>query len=240
MNTYKLIFEENFEKRGRPNPEHWTHEVGEKWANNESQCYIDDPKNSFIQDGKLHLVATYHPNEHCKYRSARINTYGKKHFQYGKFVVRAKLPKGRGAWPAIWFLGNTGVERVRWPKCGEIDLMEFAGNRPDQVSCAIHTESYNHKINTDIGTRIKLPQASDTFHDYTLIWTKSSLSFMVDEKEILKIEKKPTDTEAEWPFDKPYYMILNLAVGGWYGGPIHDTDLPFHFEIESIKVYDIV
>jgi len=240
MPIYQLVFEENFEKDGRPNPDIWTHEVGEKWSNNESQCYVDSPKNSFIKDGKLHLIATREQDGSCRYHSARINTHGKKHFQYGKFVVRAKMPKGRGAWPAIWFLGNTGEERMRWPKCGEIDLMEYAGNRPDKVSCAIHTEAYNHKINTDIGTRIELPSASDLFHDYTLIWTKDTLQFFVDEKEILAIHKKEGDTEAEWPFEKPYYMILNLAVGGWYGGPIHDEDLPFHFEIDAIKVYDIL
>lgn len=237
MKDYKLVFEENFDVDGAPNPEIWTHEVGEKWANNESQCYVDDREHSFVKDGKLNIIATCNEKSPCKYQSARINTKDKKHFMYAKFVVRAKMPKGRGAWPAIWFLGTTTEEKRWWPKCGEIDLLEYAGNRPESVSCAIHTAAYNHKINTDKGIRVPLADASDTFHDYILDWTNEYLSFQIDDQEIFRVDKMANDTDDEWPFDKPYYMILNLAVGGWYGGPIFDEDFPFHFQVDSIKVY---
>ena len=238
MKNYKLVFEEIFNQEGKPNPELWNIEVGEKWANNESQCYVDDLKNAYVKDGKLHLVATLHDQEKCKYQSARLNTYGKKHFQYGKYVIRAKMPIGKGSWPAIWFLGIGKMNDVRWPLCGEIDLLEFAGNRLGKVSCAIHTQSYNHRIKTDKGTNISLKTASSAFHDYILEWTDEFLSFQVDSKEILRVNKEKGDTVAEWPFDQPYYLIINLAVGGWYGGQIVDEDLPYHLEIESIKVYE--
>lgn len=235
MANYKLVFEENFDYIGKPNPDLWTLEVGEKWSNNESQCYVDDINNCYVKDGALHIVATKHENP-CKYRSARLVTRGKKTFKYGRFVVRAKMPKGRGAWPAIWFLSANNTHR--WPKKGEIDLLEFAGNRPHQVTSAIHTKTYNHTIKTDIGAKHKLESASDDFHDYILEWDENALRFLVDYEEILKVEKKPTDTHDEWPFDEPYYMILNLAVGGWYGGKIVDEDLPYHFEVAFIRYFE--
>lgn len=232
----KTIYFEDFQIDGKINENHWNIEVGNKWANNESQCYVNDSSNGYIKDGKLHLVASLHDREHCKYQSTRINTRGKIEFQYGKLTIRAKMPKGRGAWPALWLMGNTDKNRVRWPLCGEIDLVEFAGNRPGIITCAIHTESYNHRIKTDKGTRISVPDASEQFHDYTLDWTKDYLSFQIDQKEFFRVEKQEGDTVNEWPFDQLYYVIINLAVGGWYGGKIVDEDLPYHMEIDSIKI----
>ncbi len=237
MSEYQLIFFEDFTVDGAPDENIWNHEVGEKWANNESQCYVNDRDHSYIENSILHLKATYELGAHCPYKSARLTTYGKKHFRYGKFVVRAKMPVGRGSWPAIWFLGNTKKERVPWPKCGEIDLLEFAGNKPQQVTCAIHTETYNHKIHTQKNKRTVLTDASSQFHDYTLIWTEKELVFYVDDEEVMRIEKQPNDTISEWPFDDPYYLIINLAVGGWYAGEIKSSDLPFDFQIDSIKVF---
>lgn len=238
MPKFKLAFEENFDHIGKPNPNIWTYQVGPKWANNEKQCYVDHDENCFVKDGALHIVATKTDDPGCPYRSARLMTKDKKHFQYGRFVVRAKMPVGRGAWPAIWFMGTTKTHR--WPACGEIDLMEFAGNRRDQVTAAIHTEAYNHTIKTDKVGTYKSMDFDTSFHDYILEWTPTHLSFQVDYNEILRVEKQPNDTFAEWPFDQPYYMILNLAVGGWYGGPIHDTDFPFEFEIAFIRHFELI
>ena len=232
----KTIFQEDFSKDGQINQQHWNIQVGNKWANNESQCYVDNEKNGYIKDGRLHMVATLNQENECKYQSTRINTKGKVEFQYGRLTIRAKMPKGRGAWPALWLMGNTVNNQVKWPLCGEIDLVEFAGNRKGVITCAIHTESYNHKIKTDKGANISVPDASDNFHDYTLDWTKDYLSFQMDGKEFFRVEKMENDTVNEWPFDQPYYVIINLAVGGWYGGKIVDKDLPYHLEIESIKI----
>jgi beta-glucanase (GH16 family) len=232
----KTIFQEDFSKDGKINQQHWNIEVGTKWANNESQCYVENDNNGYIKDGLLHLVATLNQGSECTYQSTRINTRGKFEFQYGRLTIRAKMPKGRGAWPALWLMGNTDKNRVRWPLCGEIDLVEFAGNRPGIITCAIHTDTYNHRINTDKGTSIPVPDASVQFHDYTLDWTTNYLSFQIDGKEFFKVEKMENDRVNEWPFDQPYYLIINLAVGGWYGGKIVDEDLPYHMEIASIKI----
>ncbi len=232
----KTLFQEDFKNNGSINQDHWTIQVGNKWANNESQCYVDSPTNGYIKDGKLHLVATFNPNQECRYQSTRLTSKGKIEFQYGRLTIRAKMPTGRGAWPALWLMGNTEKNPVRWPLCGEIDLVEFAGNRPGIITCAIHTETYNHRIKTDKGAKVSVPDASDEFHDYTLDWTNTYLSFQIDGKEFFKVEKQAGDTVSEWPFDQPYYVIINLAVGGWYGGKIVDDDLPYHMEIESIKI----
>ncbi|PKK92704.1 MAG: glycoside hydrolase, partial [Tenericutes bacterium HGW-Tenericutes-6] len=124
-----------------------------------------------------------------------------------------------------------------WPLCGEIDLVEFAGNRPGIISSAIHTKAYNHKINTQIGKRFTLPSSSTEFHDYELLWTSKKLQFSVDGNIYLTVEKKENDTEEQWPFDQPYYLLINLAVGGWYGGQIDDESFPYEFEVDSIKYY---
>lgn len=222
---------------GKPNETIWNIEVGDKWHNEEKQCYVDNLDNLIVTDGSLQLKATLH-QEGCKYRSARINTKNKVHFMYGRYVIRAKMPKGRGSWPAIWFLGED-IKDLGWPICGEIDLMEYAGNSPKQVTCAIHTKTYNHRINTDLGGKIELDDLSDTFHDFILEWHPSYLSFQVDYVEIFRHEKKITDTEDEFPFNKPYYMIINQAVGGMYGKEIHDSDFPFLFEVACIKVFEL-
>lgn len=233
----KTIYHETFKTNGKPDPNVWTYQVGTKWANNESQCYVEDDVHAFVSNGNLHLKATLHPDDSiCKYQSARINTKGKLEFLYGKLTIRAKMPKGKGAWPALWLMGNTDQNQVRWPLCGEIDLVEFAGNRPGIITCAIHTDSYNHKINTDKGAKIEVLDASDAFHDYTLDWTKDYLSFQIDGNEYFRVEKALGDTVSEWPFDHPYYIIINVAVGGWYGGAIKDEDLPYEMVIESIKI----
>lgn len=238
MKNYKLVFEENFDYQGKVNPDIWNYEVGEKWPNNESQCYIDDLDHCFVKDSKLHIIATKGGKTPCNYQSSKINTYGNQHFQYGKFIVRAKMPEGNGSWPAIWFLGtNVKTHQVRWPLCGEIDLLEFSGNRPLIFSSAIHTKAYNHKINTQIGKRVSLPTVSSEFHDYELLWTPENLVFSVDGNTYLTIDKKSTDTEEQWPFDQPYYLLINLAVGGWYGGSIDDSTFPFELQVDSIKYY---
>lgn len=238
MAKFKLAFEENFDYTGKPNPDIWTFQVGPKWANNEKQCYVDKLENCYVSDGALHIVANKTNNPNCPYESARIMTRDKKHFQYGRFVVRAKMPKGRGAWPAIWFMGT--AKGQGWPAVGEIDLMEFAGNRSQQVTSAYHTKTYNHTINTHKEGVFKASNLDTEFHDYILEWTKDHVSFQVDYEEILRTEKQPNDTFAEWPFDQPYYMIINLAVGGWYGGKIVDEDFPFHFEVASIRHFELI
>ncbi len=231
-----IIYDEKFLVDGKPDPKIWTYQVGTKWANNESQCYVEDINQAYVSNQSLKIKATLNDSDECRYVSARLSSKGKLEFMYGKLTIRAKMPKGRGAWPALWLMGNTSSNQVGWPLCGEIDLVEFAGNRPGIVTSAIHTKSFNHTINTDKGAKIELSDASDAFHDYELDWTKDYLKFSCDGKEYFRVTKEANDTVNEWPFDHPYYLIMNLAVGGWYGGEIHDEDLPYVMEIKSIKI----
>jgi beta-glucanase (GH16 family) len=237
MHQFKnLVFERNFDQDGQLNINDFNIVVGDRWANNEKQCYVRSDDTCFIRNGRLTLKA-HKSNDHCKYVSARINTANKHHFQYGRFVVRAKMPKGKGAWPAVWFLSVDQLNGVRWPLCGEIDLLEYAANRPHQVTASLHSKTYNHKDNTDKTGIAYVKDLDESFHDFELIWTESSVTYLVDGQVFAHFEKQTGDTENEWPFNKPYYMIINLAVGGWYGGDIDDDAFPFVFEIDSIRIY---
>ncbi len=173
----------------------------------------------------------------CAYESARLVSYGKKSWQYGRFVISAKLPKGVGSWPAIWMLPDDIKTGIRWPLCGEIDIMEHVGRDPENVHFSLHTGAFNHRKNNHRTYFEKIPGVLDEFHDYEMIWDETSISFLVDGKQKVTFEKKEGDTEAEWPFNKPYYLILNIAVGGFWGGPVKDEDLPFEMIIRSIKIY---
>ncbi len=236
MKFSKLVFEEKFDCDGKPNSDYWTHEVGPKWSNNELQCYVDSLQQSFVKNGALTLKATI-GHEGCSYESARLSSFGKKSWQYGRFVISAKLPRGVGSWPAIWMLPNDIKTGVRWPLCGEIDIMEHVGRDPETVHFSLHTGTFNHRKNNHRTYFEKIPGVLDEFHDYEMIWDEQSISFLVDGKHKVTFLKKEGDTVAEWPFDKPYYLILNIAVGGFWGGPVKDEDLPFEMSIRSIKIY---
>ncbi len=236
MKFSTLVFEDKFDLEGKPNPEVWTHEVGPKWSNNELQCYTDAMDHSFVKDGVLTLRATRGTGS-CAYESARLVTYGKKSWKYGRFVISAKLPKGVGSWPAIWMLPDDVKTGIRWPLCGEIDIMEHVGRDPETVHFSLHTGTFNHRKNNHRTYFEKMPGVMDEFHDYEMVWDESSISFYVDGKQKVSFAKKEGDTVAEWPFDKAYYLILNIAVGGFWGGPVKDEDLPYEMQIKSIKIY---
>lgn len=232
----RLVFEETFQGDAL-NPQTWNIEVGEKWANNEKQCYVKTEKNLRFESNGIKLVADLNTEDpRCRYQSTRINTRGKKEWLYGTFIVRAKVPKGIGSWPAIWFL-PTDIGKVRWPLCGEIDLMEHVGKDPEVIHFSLHSAKHNHIINTQRTKFQKIPGVLDAFHDFKMIWRPEGLSFFVDDVHYVTFEKIPNDVIESWPFDKPYYLILNLAVGGNWGGVIADNDLPYQMDVASIKVY---
>lgn len=240
MDPYQLVFEDHFTVDGKPNPHYYNFEVGKKWHNNELQCYTDSPTNCFVKDHCLHIKATLEKGD-CKYQSARINTKQKLSWQYGRFVIRAKLPKGHGSWPALWFLGTNQLTKTPWPLCGEIDLMEQSGHTPNQIVWSLHTQTFNHTA-----PKAKQRSYSETilgvtegFHDYEMIWTPRSIVFLVDQVKRVEYLRQPGDTVNEWPFDQPFYLIMNVAVGGSMGGPVVDQELPFEMLVDSIQVYQI-
>lgn len=237
MDHTTLVFEETFQGTSL-NRSNWNVEVGKKWFNNEAQCYVDDAEHLVVKNG-LTLLAKVHP-EHdttCRYQSTRMNTRGKHEWQYGTFVVRAKVGAGIGSWPAIWFL-PTNIGKVKWPLCGEIDLMENVGRDREVIHFSLHTEWFNHIIKTQRTKFVTIPHIHDDYHDYKMVWTPERISFYVDEFHYVTFEKPDAHAPVEsWPFDKPYYLILNIAVGGNWGGRIDEKDMPYQMDVASIRVY---
>ncbi|MDD2821028.1 MAG: glycoside hydrolase family 16 protein [Flavobacterium sp.] len=230
----KLVWEENFSEPVL-NESVWNFELGDGcpnlcgWGNNERQVYTT--KNHEIKNGNLIIHAKKEGNS---YTSTKITTKDKKIFQYGRMEARAKLPVGHGIWPAFWMLGQN-ISQVGWPKSGEIDILEYIGREPHMVFTTLHTQdSHGNTINTK---KTSFPNIEEGFHVFALDWTKDKMDFFVDD--ILVYTFQPEiKNENTWPFDKPFYFILNVAIGGNFGGPaVDDTVFPQDFIVDYIKVY---
>lgn len=209
----------------------WTFEIGDHgWGNNELQYYTAG-ENAIVADGVLKIIAK---KENGRYTSTRMVTRDKKIFTYGYFEIRAKLPQGTGTWPAIWMLGNN-IKTVGWPACGEIDIMEHVGKNPRQVHTTIHNSSgYG---NTPYTSFIKLDDPFNEFHNYSIDWTADHITFLIDGKEIYTY-KQDVHTPENWPFDLPQFFILNIAVGGNWGGPdVDDAIFPQTMTVDYVRVY---
>jgi len=221
------------------NTSDWTFETGASgWGNNELQNYTNGD-NAEVKDGKLILTAKkVNDNQQPgSYTSTRMITKGKKEFTYGKMEVRAKLPSGRGIWPAIWMLG-ADISSVSWPACGEIDIMEYVGYEPNTVHATVHTTA-GSGANGD-GSSKTLETAEEEFHIYGLIWTEKEMVFYTDSPDNVTHTYSPsTKTDDNWPFYKPQFFIMNIAVGGNWGGAqgIDNSIFPQTMEIDYVRVY---
>lgn len=229
----KLVWEENFNGKTL-NPKVWNIEIGDGcpncgWGNNERQLYTNS--NHKLVDGNLVITAK---KDGDKYTSTRITTKGKKQFQYGRFEARAKLPVGHGIWPAFWMLGSN-IDKVGWPKAGEIDILEYVGREPDMVFTSLHTQdSHGNTINTK---KTKFEDIEEGFHIYAAEWNKDKIDFFVDNKLVYTFAPQ-NKTEDFWPFNQPFYFILNVAIGGNFGGPeVDDNIFPQQFIIDYVRVY---
>ena len=230
----QVLFEDHFD-RDKLNEEYWNYELGNGcpnlcgWGNNEKQLYNKD--NVSVKDGQLLISATLKDNV---YESGRITTKDKIEFQYGIVEVKAKLPIGQGLWPAIWMLGND-IDEKKWPLCGEIDIMEYVGKELGFIHTSLHTgDSFGNTINTK---KTNIEKIEEGFHVYKAIWTENSIEFFIDDKPIYSFSPE-VKNENTWPFNKPFYLIINLAIGGNFGGPeVDDTIFPKEFIIDYVKVY---
>lgn len=237
---YTLAWADEFDKDGAPDPAKWsydTHANKSGWYNQELQYYsAGRPENARVEDGKLVITARKerladrpdHGGQN--YTSARLITKGKAEWTYGLIEVRAKLPCGKGSWPAIWMLGAT----AGWPDGGEIDIMEHVGKSPGDVFGTVHNRSTAGTYGK--GGQIRVPDACDAFHDYQIDWTPEAITFAVDGKTYHRYENEKKDVE-QWPFDRPQYLLLNLAIGGAMGGEVDDSIFPIRFEIDHVRVY---
>ncbi len=250
---WKLVWSDEFDRDGLPDPSRWTYEEGFV-RNQEAQYYTRGrPENARVEGGVLILEARRErfPNGRyeagspswqrnrpfAEYTSASVTTEGKASWRYGRIEVRAKLPTGRGTWPAIWMLGVNRRE-AGWPRCGEIDIMENVGFDPDMIHANIHTEAYNHVMKTNKGAGVRVAAPHADFHVYALAWSAEKMVFSVDGREYFTYTNEGTGVAA-WPFDQPFYLILNVAVGGGWGGRqgIDDAIFPQRMEVDYVRVY---
>lgn len=237
--AWKLSWSEEFNYNGLPDSSKWSYEVGgHGWGNNELQYYTDAAlTNTEVSNGSLKLKALRQKMHDREYTSARLVTKGKAEFTYGKIEIRAKLPPGRGLWPAVWMLG-TNIGAVNWPECGEIDIMEHVGFEKDSVFGTVHTKAYNHMRGTQKGKKIFIANPYDSYHLYSIEWTPERIDFFLDNILYNHIQNEHKTT-AEWPFDSSFYLLLNIAVGGNLGGKegVDSTAFPATMEVDYVRVY---
>lgn len=209
-----LAWSDEFDVDGAPDASKWDYSLGGNgWGNQELQTYTADRENSFVKKGALHIVAR---NEGGLWTSARLKTDGKAEWKYGYFEIRAKLPKGVGTWPAIWMLPRF-FKYGNWPRSGEIDIMEHVGFNPNVIVTTVHTKAYNHTIGTQKSASRTVAGAQDGFHTYAVDWREDSIAWYIDGVEAFRFANEGA-TSAEWPFDIPFCLIMNVAVGGTWGG----------------------
>jgi beta-glucanase (GH16 family) len=236
----RLIWGDEFNYTGEPDTTKWNYDLGgHGWGNNELQYYTNNSKNVRVENGNLVIEARKDSLENRAYTSTRIVSKKKGDWLYGKIEVRAKLPKGKGTWPAIWML-STDWKYGAWPASGEIDIMEHVGYDPEVVHGTVHTEAYNHTKQTQKEGKITVSGAQEDFHIYAVEWRENKMDFLVDNKLYHTIVREPKDDYKGWPFDQKFHLLMNLAVGGNWGGAkgIDESIWPQRLEIDYVRVYE--
>lgn len=248
---WKLVWSDEFNTEGHPDRSKWIYEHG-YCRNHEAQYYTKERlKNTRCEGGKLILEAHREQiqNEFYKtgssdwtskntlteYTSGAIKTRGKYSVKYGRIEISAKLPLGRGVWPAFWMMGDQGG----WPKCGEIDVMEYVGFQPDVVHANVHWFDYKKNKHTSNGSTLKGQSPGDGFHVYAVEWDKDQMKFYYDDQVYHTWKLSQADSEKGNPFHQPHYLLLNFAVGGEWGGQkgIDESIFPQKYEIDYVRVY---
>lgn len=231
-----LVWVDEFETDGAPNTAKWGYDTGGGgWGNNELQTYTNNRTNSWVENGHLFIKAVKVNNN---WTSARLVTKDKGDWLYGRIEVKAKLPSGKGTWPAIWML-PTDWAYGGWPASGEIDIMEHVGYDPGVVHGTVHTEAYNHSIGTQVGQSIQVSDAMNNFHVYAIEWTPESIKWYLDDQLYFTFNNE-NKSFREWPFDKRFHLLLNIAIGGNWGGAqgIDPNLTEAIMEVDYVRVYN--
>ncbi len=236
---YALVWQDEFDRDGLPDPARWSYDVGgHGWGNKEPQFYTEGRlENARVEGGHLIIEARRESWQGAPYTSARLVTKGRGDWTYGRIEVRAKLPRGRGSWPAIWMLATTQGP-MRWPDDGEIDIMEHVGFDQGVVHASVHTKAYHHSMGTQKTATVSVPDVSDAFHVYVLDWEADRIRVFVDDRQYFQFDKEPGG-KTVWPFDGPFHLLLNIAVGGAWGGQkgIDESSLPYRMDVDYVRVY---
>ncbi len=239
VNFTNLVWEDDFNANGAPNPGNWTYDIGtgvDGWGNGELQYYTNRAENAVIENGMLRITARQENFEGSQYTSARLLTKGLFEKRYGRFEARMKLPWGQGMWPAFWLLGSD-FEEVGWPQCGEIDVMENRGSEPTIISGTVHGPGYNAGLSISKEYDFVNERVDTDFHVYGIEWGPNYINFYVDD--VLYNQITPEDVPGEWVFNDEFYVIINLAVGGRFGGPPNEnTVFPQTMYVDYVRVYD--
>jgi beta-glucanase (GH16 family) len=234
---WALVWHDEFEGP-EINADVWTHEIGgHGWGNGENQYYTDDPDNAFIEDGMLVIQALERNYLGKPFTSARLTTQGKLTQQYGRIEARIQIPTGKGIWPAFWMLGEN-YDTVGWPRSGEIDIMENIGSEPWVVHGTLHGPGYSG--GSGVGAAYRLPDRSPfhaNFHVYAVEWEPEEIRWYVNDALYSTIT--PARLPGDWVYDQPFFIILNVAVGGrWPGYPDTTTEFPQQMLVDYVRIYE--
>ncbi len=242
--TWQLVWSDEFDDAGLPDARRWRYAVGgHGWGNAERQYYTEArPENARVEDGHLVIEARREPWQGSDYTSARL--LSRADWTYGRFELRARLPSGRGTWPALWMLPtDTTYGPAYWPDNGEIDIMEHVGYAPDTVHASVHTDAYNHIEGTQRTATVHVPSARSGFNTYAVEWTPREVrAFVNDSLYFTFANERRTRADAaheEWPFDHAFHLVLNVAVGGHWGGArgVDPTIWPQRMLVDYVRVY---
>lgn len=240
----KLAWSDEFDRAGLPDSSRWSYDRGTGcplicgWGNNEPQFYTwNRTENARVEKGELVIEARKESFEGAKYTSARITTKQKGDWTYGRVEVRAMLPNGLGTWPAIWML-PTENRYGGWPKSGEIDIAETVGYQKDTLHQTIHTEKYNGMYQTQRTNVMRLNGHGRKYHVYAIEWSADKIEYYLDGVKTYTFAKENTGSGA-WPFDQPFHLLLNVAIGGDFGGKkgIDETIFPTQMRVDYVRVY---
>ncbi len=245
--SWRLVWADEFDSPGRPDPVEWGYETGLR-RNQESQFYTDRMENCRIENGMLILEArrekmknpgfvpgstNWKEVEFAEYTSASI--FAKRDFLYGRIEIRAKIPAGKGTWPAFWLLGKSGYSGKWWPECGEIDILEYLGKDPSNLINDVHYKGSDGK-HRHAARRIAAGKPYEDFHIYALEWDESELRFYYDDRMTSKFSIDQAGEGKDNPFRNPFELKLNFALGGW-GGPVDPEIFPLRYEIDYVRYY---
>lgn len=245
-----LVMADEFDVEGAPDSSLWSFELGDGteqglppgWGNNELQYYTDRPENAKVENGVLVVTAKEESFEGANFTSARLITKDKFEQRYGRFEARIKLPFGKGYWPAFWMLGDNCDENP-WPACGEIDIMEYLGDEPTKSFGTIHGPGYSGGESISKEYSLKNDRFDNGFHVFGIEWSPNRINWYVDDVLYQSTTRKDvedeTDGEGEWVFDRPFYIILNIAIGGNLpGNPNAETVFPQSMVVDYVRVYN--
>jgi len=240
---WTLVWHDEFIQAGQPDASKWTNEVGFV-RNREAQYYTQRRlENARVENGCLVIEGRHEPytapdGKKSEFTAASLTTKGLFATTYGRVEVRAKLPRGLGVWPAIWMMG-TNIDKVGWPKCGEIDIMEAVGHEPDKVFATVHWFDYGKGKHDSFGGKLPGQKPSDDFHLYAMEWFPDRMDFYYDDVKYFTYPIEKTGFGDNNPFNKPHYLLLNFAIGGGWGGQkgIDASVFPQKYVIDYVRVY---